>query len=235
MLKQFTISAFSDCHGYIPSEIPACDILCIAGDISPLYIQTILPEMVSWIDTTFIPAINKLNCRQVFLVAGNHDFVFENEKHKNQILDLFKTKCPKLTYLENEFGSYEDLIIYGSPNVIGPFGWAFYDEKLESIKKTYNKLPLVDIAIFHQPLWFGENGKVLQNEYSPANYGSKILDDIVNERKPALVLTGHVHSGNHAVVDVNSRTKAVNVSIKNEDYVVDYPIFTTTIEKELFE
>ena len=235
MLKQFVISAFSDCHGYIPSEIPESDILCIAGDISPLSIQRNSAKMVEWIECNFIPQINNLPCKKVFLVAGNHDFVFEDDKYFNKIMELFKERCPKLTYLENEFSTYEDLVIFGSPDVIGPEGWAFWDEKLLRIKSNYKKIPLVDIAIFHQPLWHHENGTVLQYGYSRANYGSLILDNIVNERKPLLVFTGHVHSGNHNIVKVNDRTSVVNVSIKNESYVVEYPVFTTTIEKELFE
>lgn len=235
MLKKFVISAFSDCHGYIPSEIPECDILCIAGDISPLRIQSNSANMVGWVESVFIPNINKLPCKQVFLVAGNHDFVFEHDEYAEKIFELFKTKCPKLTYLQNEFATYEDLVIYGSPNVIGPEGWAFYDKDLSGIRATYNKLPLVDIAIFHQPLWQNDNGTVLQNGYSKINFGSLILDNIIAERKPKLVLTGHVHSGNHDLVKINKRTVAANVSLKDENYVVKYPVFTTVIEKDLFE
>lgn len=233
MLKKFTICAFSDCHGYIPSEIPECDILCIAGDISPLRIQCDPANMTDWIESIFIPQINKLACKKIFLVAGNHDFVFEHDGYVENILRLFETKCPKLTYLENEFSTYEDLVIYGSPNVIGPEGWAFYDEDLAGIRYTYKKIPLADIAIFHQPLWQNDNGTVLQNNFPRVNYGSMILDNIVYERKPELVLTGHVHSGNHNLVKINDRTKIANVSLKDENYNVKYPIFTTTIEKEL--
>ncbi len=220
------IGAFSDCHGYLPSNISKCDIVCIAGDISPLKCQTNLQEMISWIEFKFIPWAINVPCDKIFLVAGNHDFVFEDSKYNQKIRYLFETYCKKIVYLQDESFKYNNYLIYGSPWVIGPYGWAFYDKKLMKLSENYPE-EKVDIVIFHQPLHEGDNGSVLQH-YSKMNFGSYKLDNLIFEKQPKLVLTGHVHSGNHEEVRIGN-SKVVNVSIKDEEYYVKYPIYYTTI------
>ena len=60
------IVAMSDLHGYLP-EIPACDLLLIAGDICPLGNHKPAFQ-AEWLDTTFRRWLESL--RQVGKVIG---------------------------------------------------------------------------------------------------------------------------------------------------------------------
>lgn len=238
------IVAISDIHGLLLQHIPACDVLCIAGDISPLKAQRNMPQMLSWLQKRFVPWMDGLPCEKVIMVAGNHDFVFEN-KDFYWAAEESLAKSPKCVYLNNSIYEYEGKVFYGSPWVVGPRGWAFYDET-QKLKMIDLSMPdNVDVAIFHQPLQFGNNGRVLQipswmvgstyfsdllkdPDYLHPSYGSEALDKIVEERKPKLVLTGHVHSGNHEIVSLND-TMVANVSILDEDYKEKYSPFEITI------
>lgn len=238
------IVAISDIHGLLLQHIPECEVLCIAGDISPLKAQRNMPQMLSWLQKRFVPWMNSLPCERVIVVAGNHDFVFENKDFYEAAEDSIKS-CPKCVYLNNDTYGYKGKTFYGSPWVVGPAGWAFYDET-KKLKMIENTMPgNVDVAIFHQPLEYGNNGRVLQipswmvgstyfsellkdPNYLHPSYGSAALDEIVKNKAPKLVVTGHVHSGNHEIVNLND-TMVVNVSIIDEDYTEKYKPFEITI------
>ena len=42
------VVAISDLHGYLPKDLPECDVVCIAGDILPLDIQSDQLRSISW-------------------------------------------------------------------------------------------------------------------------------------------------------------------------------------------
>ena len=65
--------AISDLHGNLPEIKEQADIMIIAGDISPLYIQGRKSDMISWLKNEFIDWINSLNVETVYLIAGNHE------------------------------------------------------------------------------------------------------------------------------------------------------------------
>ena len=66
------ICAISDMHGILDFNIEPCDILCICGDIVPLYIQTHHTATLTWLADTFVPWCEKQPCEKIFLIAGNH-------------------------------------------------------------------------------------------------------------------------------------------------------------------
>ena len=65
--------AISDLHGNLPEIKEQADIMIIAGDISPLYIQGRKSDMTNWLKNEFIDWINSLNVETVYLIAGNHE------------------------------------------------------------------------------------------------------------------------------------------------------------------
>lgn len=230
------IIGISDMHGQLlnVNEFPEGDVLCIAGDISPLKVQRNMPGMISWLRKEFVTWIENLPVKKVFLVAGNHDFVFEHDIYGAEAISSLNILSDKITYLEDSVYLYDNKLFYGSPWVIGPKGWAFYDTELNRIAESMPDD--ADVCIFHQPLHFGNNGRVQQTpswmigqtisfpiteEELHPSYGSTILDELVIQRHPGLVLTGHVHSGNHEIVNL-SDTKVVNVSVLDEDYKPKY-------------
>lgn len=240
------IIGISDIHGLLidAKSFPQGDVLCIAGDISPLKAQRNMPQMLSWLQKRFVPWIESLPVDKVFLVAGNHDFIFEHKDFFCAAIDSIQ-ESGKLVYLNDSYVTYNEKQFYGSPWVVGPKGWAFYDET-QKLKMIELSMPDdVDVAIFHQPLEYGGNGKVLQvpswmigstlptdilkNEESlHPSFGSTALDNIVEMKKPKLVLTGHVHSGNHELISFGDSMIA-NVSILDEDYKQKYQPFEITL------
>ena len=67
------ICAISDLHGRVDlSELKIkADVLCIAGDFIPLYIQRNIQKSIEWINSEFIPWLNKLDVECVLLISGN--------------------------------------------------------------------------------------------------------------------------------------------------------------------
>ena len=74
--KKLKIVAISDIHGLLP-ELPECDVVCCAGDISPLEYQSDQTQMVSWFCLEFLPWVEKLPCKKFIMIGGNHDFFFQ--------------------------------------------------------------------------------------------------------------------------------------------------------------
>src|SRR5580658_8754431 len=69
------IVAISDQHGVLP-EIPACDLLLIAGDVCPVSNHAI-DFQAAWLAAEFRQWLKCVPARKSVFIAGNHDFVFE--------------------------------------------------------------------------------------------------------------------------------------------------------------
>lgn len=134
------ICAISDLHGILPS-IPECDVLCIAGDVVDLIVQRSSDESDAWWSTAFITWANKLSCKKIFVVPGNHDIYIEqlyNGLIKDTTLQEFKDKISLLTnnkvvFLIDELHEYKGVTFYGTP-WIAPIHWqtwAFEDTQHE--------------------------------------------------------------------------------------------------------
>ena len=155
------ICAISDLHGILPS-IPECDVLCIAGDVVDLIVQRSSDESDAWWSTAFITWANKLSCKKIFVVPGNHDIYIEqlyNGLIKDTTLQEFKDKISLLTenkvvFLIDELHEYKGVTFYGTP-WIAPIHWqtwAFEDTQHEYDEYAcpYEKIPNCDILITHE-------------------------------------------------------------------------------------
>ena len=67
------ITAISDLHGDLP-KIDSCDILLICGDTVPLNCQRSGQETRKWLKQEFLPWVDKLECKHVLIIPGNHDW-----------------------------------------------------------------------------------------------------------------------------------------------------------------
>lgn len=226
------ICAISDIHGDFPT-IPECDVLVIAGDILPLNIQKNRIESAAWLAGPFQKWCLSRKCKHVVLIAGNHDFIFEDLYKQwlgpRQIHDiLFKNdKKLKINYLQDNIIKIDDKTFFGTPWCPELRGWAFYGDDSQ-LQTTFSKIPDCDVLITHCPPKVGTQGVVLQeqNWNNGRNFGCQILSDAIQTqgKKIGWVVSGHIHSGNHEAekwID----TKYVNVSIKNEDYDKAYKAF----------
>lgn len=232
----------ADLHGTLPKDLPEGDVLCIAGDISPLEYQEDQIQMLGWFYLEFLPWVESSPYKKVIMVGGNHDFFLENiHKKRKQSLyppygieyswrspsevtkKLFpgqlKGKYSKLVYLCDSSFNYEGKRFYGSPWCINLQRWAFYKDH-DDITVAYKNIPKqCDVIITHQPPKIEGLGQVIQGgswNYGQ-DFGSEELAEVLKTRQFKYALCGHVHSGQHYPVVMDGK-HLVNVSGKNEDY-----------------
>lgn len=218
------ICAISDLHGLLP-ELEPCDLVLIAGDISPLSIQQNIPLMDSWLFNKFIPWINNLDCGNVILVAGNHDFWFERASESSILLlqsgTNFKLRylCNQLYYIAKDDGS--NIKIFGTPYCHRFGNWPFMktdDILIEKFKEIPKNL---DILISHDPPYGICDIDCILENMIPDHVGGTVLADRILEIKPSMVICGHIHSGEHNPTLIG-KTTYVNVSLLNESYKYKY-------------
>lgn len=224
------ICAISDLHGRVDlSELKIkADVLCIAGDFIPLYIQRNIQKSIEWINSEFIPWLNKLDVECVLLISGNHDFICSYDTNfKNLFIGT------KIHYLEDSSFEYIDdngnsILFYGTPWCHQFGNWAFMASD-EFIKNKYEKIPNnIDILITHDPFSLGTVGTIQKGYYTGEQAGNKVLTDTIIhlENPPKIVFSGHIHTGNHnldtfSIANKDGKVntiKFMNVSLLNEDY-----------------
>ena len=181
------ITISSDFHGKLPS-IPSCDLLIIAGDITP---GASLIKQAYFLETTFREYLEKVNASDVVFIAGNHDSIFQKAPH-------LVPKDLKATYLQDSFTEKFGLKIYGTPWQL-PFYGAFNATE-PSLKDIYARIPSCDILISHGPA-YSLLDAIKQTPYDPdcellyetIHVGSRALKEKIISITPKLVVTGHVH------------------------------------------
>lgn len=222
------IVALSDLHGVLP-DVEPCDVVCIAGDIAPLRIQSQTIEFTLWMVTEFYPWANNLPCERVLFIAGNHDRVLEAflKKHQpEEAATMFNYSNEKVVMLHETTYEWRGVKFYGVPVCPDLKQWAFYRDSL-MLKEAFEKIPFgIDVLITHCPPRGYNLGQVLQkNVYNfLEDYGCQELHERLL-RKPIkqLVICGHVHSGSHIVQKAKDYgCRVVNASIMDEDYKPTY-------------
>ena len=237
--KKLKIVAISDIHGMLP-ELPECDVVCCAGDISPLEYQSDQTQMLGWFYLVFVPWVESLPCKKFIIVAGNHDFFLQNIHRRlidesdgyrrytwRSASDVMKKLLPgnlrgkynKLVYLCDSSYEYEGHRFYGTPWIGDLSNWAFYQDN-DTLMEKYKNIPKqCDVIITHMPPKIEGLGEVIQGGCfnTGTDYGSPELAEVLKTRDFKYALCGHVHSGQHLPVDLDGK-KLVNVSLKNEDY-----------------
>lgn len=204
------IAAFSDSHGELP-EIESSDVLCIAGDISPLQIQRNLIMMETWFTETFLPWCKNQPVKKILLIAGNHDFFFQNYSKTRALIESSNVKN-KLIYLEDEGVRYKGKIFYGCPWCTGPFGWAFTGTQSQI---AYNNIPACDVLIVHQPPKVKKLGCSYPNTTNERDFGSEQLMQSIVKRDIDHTICGHIHTGESCSIN---NLNFYNVSLLNESY-----------------
>jgi Icc-related predicted phosphoesterase len=195
------ICAISDSHG-CEIDIPKCELLIIAGDISTL-------GDIDWFTDRYIPYLMTQEFNKCLLVFGNHDDDIHMNKNWSKIE---KTLPDKIKVLTNESYIYKGIRFYGSPHCRYISG--FRNTMSESILKSiFSNIPLdTDIIITHSPPY--GIGDVPQGE--SFHLGSSSLLDKVKVIEPSYHIFGHIHTGEKYTRI--GKTKYLNVSIVDERY-----------------
>jgi Icc-related predicted phosphoesterase len=179
------IVAISDQHGVLP-EIPPCDLLLIAGDICPVRNHG-AHYQAAWLDTEFRQWLDTLRqVRQVVGIAGNHDFVFQNEPG-------LVPRDLRWTYLEDSLTEFECLTIWGTPWQPWFHEWAFNGTP-ELLQQKWALMPAqLDILVVHGPPH--GYGDAVPRRGGVEHTGCPHLLRRIEQIKPRLVVFGHIHEG----------------------------------------
>lgn len=233
------IQAIADTHGRpIADEIEECDILIIAGDISPVWMDHSFHAQRGWFETNFISDLKecKAKANHIVFVGGNHDtylaeMAVSGSKQVNILLP------DDVHYLCDESIEIEGIKIYGTPWCVlpkwadeGPPVWNFArsDEALEAI---YSTIPNgIDILVTHGPAYRFCDAILEPRGYrysntEPEPLGSKSLLEAISklDQKPKFVLSGHIHSAQREFEVYQPQVPGDKVkfsccSILNEEY-----------------
>lgn len=194
------IIAISDTHGrHNNLEVPDGDVLVFAGDITSYGELELVSGFNNW--------IGKLPHQYKLVIAGNHDFCFENEfrsKAVNMLQDCI--------YLEDNDVIIDNIKFYGSPWTPKFFNWAFDLERGQAIREKWELIPEdTDVLITHGPP-FGHGDMTVWNKSA----GCKDLLEIINYIKPRVHIFGHIHE--EFGITNNENTTFVNASTCNLKY-----------------
>ena len=212
------ICGISDLHGNLNFDIKECDVLCICGDVVPLNVQSYHKGTVKWLKKDFIPWLDKQPCKQVLLIGGNHDIIFQ--EYEREIRNLFNGT--KITYLKDESVTIDEKVFYGTPWCHQFGNWAFMTTD-EALANIYSNMPNdVDVLMTHD-CSYGACDLLLQKlDWTPKEHiGNEPLAAAVVEKKPKYQLSGHLHSGNHEFEHFHE-TDCCNVSMVDENYDLVY-------------
>lgn len=216
--------SIADIHGKLNLSIDKCDVLCICGDVVPLNIQRNDNASFEWLSGSFLNWVNKQPCDKVLLIGGNHDFAIYHNPDK--VREIFKDT--KVVYLfDNEY-SYKDsegnsTKFYGSPWCHKFFDWAYMDFDDDGLRSIFMDMPNdVDVLMTHD-CPYGVCDVILQNvRWADGKHiGSVGLADAVIEKKPKVMITGHLHSTNKEGEKLGD-TMVYNTSVVDEGYELRY-------------
>jgi Icc-related predicted phosphoesterase len=172
------IAAMADTHGrHRELNVPGADILIHAGDLTGRGTRGQVENALEW--------LKSLPHRHKVLVAGNHDFFYENEPELAQAL----TREAGVIYLRDSEVTLEGLRIWGSPWQPRFFDWAFNLDRGEPLDAKWRLIPEgIDVLVTHgPPRGFGD--RVSRGE----RVGCERLLAHLERVKPRVHLFGHIH------------------------------------------
>jgi len=195
-------------HEKLNDFLPGGDLLLHAGDLTSRgYIHEI-ENFAKWYDK-----IDNYDSKA--FICGNHDFGFQDDYEKLKgLLTGYKT----IDYLQDDWmGIGEDIDtmvkIWGSPWQPEFHNWAFNLPRGEKLMEKWNLIPKdVDILVTHGPAF----GKLDYVPYDGKNVGCEDLLLKIQEIKPKIQNSGHIHSGRGVVF--SEGTLYVNASVLNDRY-----------------
>lgn len=200
----------SDTHDLeLVESIPPGDVLVHCGDICGANSPDVLFRFNEWMGS--LPHSYKI------VIAGNHDFLFEQE---NQ---LARSLMTNVTYLQDEAVMVEGLKFYGSPWQPWFYDWAFNLQRGAPLKEVWAKIPEdVDVLITHGPPYMILDKTMWDNTHA----GCEELLPRVMKIKPKIHAFGHIHEGygllkKDNIVFVNASSCTVNYEPINKPIVVD--------------
>lgn len=183
----------SDTHGlHRQLELPDGDLLIHGGDMTDYGELAVVEDFDAW--------LGELPHRHKIVIAGNHDFCFEQQPVEAQ------RRLTQATYLQDELVTVEGMRIYGSPWQPWFLNWAFNLHRGLDIKAKWDLIPdEVDLLVTHGPP-FGLGDRT----YTGNDVGCRDLLAAAERIRPRLHVYGHIHEG-RGIFDVGG-TRYMNAS-----------------------
>jgi predicted phosphohydrolase len=189
--------------------VPHGDVLIIAGDLTRHGELDELPDLNDWLGT--LPHAHKL------LIAGNHDFICEQQPERiPQLLS-------NATYLCDTTIEIAGVVCFGSPWTPGGGGWAF-SRSLNALAYRWAEIPATtDVLITHGP----PLGTLDQNARGE-HLGCPALAEAVRRVRPRLHVFGHIHeaygmSEADGISSVNASSCTVTYAPIHVPLVIELP------------
>lgn len=208
----------SDTHGFLPEVDADTDVILHAGDVTPVFDHS-LQFQLSWLTTNFKNWLNEHGIPTI-LVAGNHDFIFEDKAAIS--LEL---PCIYLYDSGTKLGGYK---IWGSPWQPPFYDWAFNLPESELEKKWALIPDDTEILITHGP---PKNIRDREGR-NESHVGSRtLLERTFKLPNLKLHVFGHIHH-DFGQVEI-AEAQFVNASYVDEGYQPRHnaPIYLTLPER----
>ena len=163
-----------------------------------------------YLERKFFPWCREHADKDIVVTAGNHDkFLFR------QWVKGKKLNWPEnVHYLVDKGETIGGLKFYGTPWCLKNRPGRFEGTE-ETLKEYFSKMPKnLDVLISHSPPYIP--GEKIDARGDGLHEGSKELTEAILEKKPRLVVCGHVHSGSRKPAELGE-SKVMNVSRVNHD------------------
>jgi predicted phosphohydrolase len=158
--------------------VPEGDLLLHAGDLTGRGKPNEVEAALAWLAA--LPHPHKV------LIAGNHDFLFQEDPERARAL---VARHPGLTYLEDEETRVGDLRIWGSPWQPWFFDWAFNVKRGPELAAIWSRIPEgTDVLVTHGPPL-----GILDRTADGREVGCEDLLRRVEAVRPRLHVFGHIH------------------------------------------
>ena len=210
-MDQLRLVVISDTHGlHERLSLPEGEVLIHGGDITR---RGKLDEV-----RAFDRFLSQQNFRHRIVIAGNHDFCFEQQPQEARRL------LTHATYLEDEAVEIEGVRFYGSPWQPWFYDWAFNLHRGAPLREKWDLIPPeTDVLITHGPP-LGLGDQTTRGE----KVGCEELRRAVKRIRPQFHIFGHIHEGygqweEDGTTFVNASTCNFNYEPRNPPVVLDVP------------
>lgn len=214
-MKILAISDTHTKHNLIPSRFienvdNSIDTIVHAGDVSSRGYKGEIIDFLKW--------YNELNFKNKILIAGNHDFYFEEGKPED--IAAMLAEYPNITYLNDSGVEIDGVKFWGSPVQPWFYNWAF-NRKGTDICKHWDMIPNdTHVLLTHGPVK-GYLDMTQRGEPVGCPY---LLEKISQMSNLKLHVCGHIHEA-YGRVDFPDGGIFVNASVLNLKYeMAHYPI-----------
>lgn len=203
-MKVTCISDTHNKHLHIPTKyLTGGDCILHSGDISSRGSRTEVEAFLEW--------YNELPYTHKILIAGNHDFFFEEAPEYE--IEAVLAKYPNITYLNDSGVEIDGIKIWGSPVQPWFHNWAF-NRKGEEIVKHWDMIPLdTHILLTHGPI-YGYLDKTRAGESVGCPY---LLDKLKELTELKLFQCGHIHEA-YGSFQFADGPLLINASVLNLSY-----------------